>query len=320
VSAQRLPAGATAYTYDLPNGTSFENIAPPAGFNSATASNALLAELNMPQRPAGAAAMKTWQAAVAPMTRSAISGTEKLCDMPNGVAERTATTSAATASPDASTATGSTSFSGYELRSGGYHRVVGHFVQPATGTDVRSMSSWIGLNGSPNGRLIQAGAGNESGYGGSPFWEQYCSGGSADGCNSAVVDDSVTSAPGDTVSMNVAYNGHTAYFQVAINGTLDINATDPIKSGVTGGVADFMTEKSAGQNIPTSKAIVWSALRTYASYSSDTYVDFGSQTAYASEMTTNGTFYTPPCTNTHILMYPNDISSEGFVNNYCRSS
>jgi hypothetical protein len=321
VSTQRLSAGATAYKYDLPNGTSFENIAPPAGFNGATASNALLAELNMPQRPTGAAAMKTWETQVSPFAKSGISSSEKFCAMAGAAPEPEAATAGQhAASAACTTACGSTGFSGYELRSGGYHRVVGHFVQPATGTDIKSMSSWIGLNGSPDGRLIQAGAGNEVGYGGSPFWEQYCSGGSADGCNSAVVDDSASAAPGDTVSMNVAYNGHTAYFQVAINGTLDINATDPIKSGVTGGVADFMTERSAGDNIPTSKAIVWSALRTYASYSSDTYVDFGSQSHYASEMTTDGNFYTPPCSNTHILMYPNDITSEGFVNNYCRSS
>ena len=49
VSARRLPAGSTAYKYVLPDGRSFENIAPPTGFNVATASNALLAELNIPQ-------------------------------------------------------------------------------------------------------------------------------------------------------------------------------------------------------------------------------------------------------------------------------
>jgi hypothetical protein len=120
--------------------------------------------------------------------------------------------------------------------------------------------------------------------------------------------------------MNVAYNGHTAYFQVAINGTLDINATDPIQSGVTGGVADFMTERTGGDNIPTSKNITWSALRTYASYSGGTSVPFGSQSYYADEMTTDGNFYSPPCTNTHVLMYPGGGSSEGFVNYYCRST
>ena len=66
VSAQRLSGGVTAYKYDLPNGTSFENIAPPAGFNYLTASNAVLAELNMPTRPTGAVAMKAWEAVVAP--------------------------------------------------------------------------------------------------------------------------------------------------------------------------------------------------------------------------------------------------------------
>jgi hypothetical protein len=312
VSALRLPAGATAYKYELPNGTSFENMAPPSGFNYLTASSALLSELNMPRRPAGATALKAWQAQVAPFARSGISGSEKFCAMTQ-------------AAPRASVGhSGSTSFSGYELRSGPYHRAVGHFTQPRTGTLDRSMSTWIGLNSNAGsaGRLIQAGAGNEiGGGGGSPFWEQYCSGGKADGCNSAVLDENAIARPGDTVSMNVAYNGLTAYFQVAINGTLDINAKDGMKSGSkTGGVVDFWTERTGGDMIPTSTNITFSALRTYAAYNSNTSVPFGSQKYFATEMTTDGKFYSPPCSNTHILMYPSGVTSTGFVNNYCRSS
>jgi hypothetical protein len=327
VSAQRLPAGVTAYTYDLPDGTTFENIAPPSGFNSATASSTLLSELNIPARPTGAAAMKTWEAQVAPFTKSGISRSEKFCAMDSTEPEPEAAIagqSAVSAAPLSLVGhSGTTSFSGYELRSGSYHRVVGRFVQPATGTDLRSMSSWVGLNtyDGSKGRLIQDGAGNEASYGGSPFWEEYCGGGSSDGCNAPVIDFSASARPGNTVSMNVAYNGHTAYFQVAINGILDINATDKIiKSGVTGGVADFMTERTGGDNIPTSKQITWSALRTYASYSSSTFVPFGSQKYYADEMTTNGNYYSPSCKNTHVLMYPGDVSREGFVNYYCRST
>jgi hypothetical protein len=37
-------------------------------------------------------------------------------------------------------------------------------------------------------------------------------------------------------------------------------------------------------------------------------------------MTTDGKFYNGGCSNTHILMFPNDVSSGGFVNNYCRST
>ena len=328
VSAQRLPAGATAYKYELTNGTSFENIAPPSGFNYVTASSALLSELNMPRRPAGAAAMKTWEAQVAPFARSGISGSEKFCEMAHAAPEPEAATAgqrAAGAVPLASVGhSGSTGFSGYELQSGPYHRVTGHFTQPRTDTLNRSMSTWIGLNSYAGsaGRLIQAGAGNEIGAGGgSPFWEQYCSGGSASGCNAAVGDESAFARPGDTVSMNVVYNGLTAYFQVAINGTLDINATDPMRSGSkTGGVADFMTERTAGDLIPTSSNIQFSALRTYAVYGSNTSVPFGSQNNFAYEMTTDGHFYNPPCSaNSRILMFPANITSTGFVNNYCRS-
>jgi hypothetical protein len=49
-------------------------------------------------------------------------------------------------------------------------------------------------------------------------------------------------------------------------------------------------------------------------------VPFGSQKYFATEMTTDGKFYTGPCSNTHILMYPSGVTSGGFVNNYCRST
>ena len=312
VSAHRLPAGSTAYTYTLTDGTSFENIAPPSGFNPATASNALLAELNFPQRPVGTTAMKTWGAEVAPFVTSGISGSDKFCEM--------ATPKPAAARPLAS---GTTSFSGYELRSGPYHRAVGQFKQPTTNTTIRSMSTWIGLNSAAGsrGRLIQAGAGDEAGTGGAPFWELYCSGGSADGCNAPVIDYSHPAGAGATVSVNVAYNGLTAYFQVAINGRLAINTSYKMKSGsVSGGVADYWTERTGGDYIPRSSNIVFSGSRTYASYSSRTSVPFGSQHYYAVEMTTDGKFYSPPCGNSHILMYPANVTSGGFVNHYCRSN
>jgi hypothetical protein len=119
----------------------------------------------------------------------------------------------------------------------------------------------------------------------------------------------------------VAYNGLTAYFQVAINGTLVINTPYAMKSGSkSGGVADFWTERTGGDYIPTTSNIFFSGSRTYASYSSDTSVPFGLQSYYAVEMTTDGNFYSPPCANSHILMYPSNVTSGGFVNNYCRSN
>lgn len=328
VSARRLPAGATVYKYKLPDGTSFENIAAPPGFNYATASNELLSELNLPRRPVDPAAREAWKTQVAPFAKSGINGSEKFCELARATPEPAAGTAGGRGANDAPRGsvghTGTTSFSGYEVRSGPYHRAVGHFVQPRTDTLNRSMSSWIGLNSNAGnlGRLIQAGAGNEVGAGGgSPFWEQFCSGGSADGCNAPVIDESIFARPGDTVSVNVAYNGLTAYFQVAINGTLYINATDPmIKNSQTGGVVDFWTERTGGDIIPTSSVITWSALRTYAAFSGGTPVPFGSQNFFSLEMTTDGHFYNGGCSNAHILMYPSGVTSGGFVNNYCRST
>jgi len=329
VSAQRLPAGATAYKYELPNGTSFENVAPPAGFNYATASNAVLTELNMPTRPTGAAAMKAWEAQVAPFAKSGISRSEKFCEMASAVPGPEASTAgqhAGSVAPQGSVGNyGSTSFSGYTLMSPPYARAVGRFTQPGrTGTFNRLMSTWIGLNGTGSGgRLLQAGAGNELYAGSSPFWEQYCSGGSAAGCNGAIIDISVFVQPGNTVSINVAYNksAHMSYYQVAVNGTLAINAKDPMqKTSNSGHTVNFFTERTAGENIPTTSNIPFSASRTYAVYNSGTSVPFGSQKYAASEMTTNGKFYTGGCSNSHILMYPRSVTSGGFVNNYCRST
>lgn len=332
VSAQRLAGGATAYRYELPDGTSFENVAPPAGFSYATASNAALAELGMPQRPTGAAAMKAWSAEVVPFTKSSINGSEKFCALSSAATQAGAAGTnqpAVDASPLA-LPKGNTSFSGYELSSGPYARAVGHFVQPATGTDIRSMSTWIGLNSYAGsaGRLIQAGAGNEVDYGSNPFWEEYCSGGSKDGCNGPAIDRSDFVRPGDTVSINVAYNksAHTSFYQVAVTHetvtTLDINVPSHpvIDGGTSGGVVDFFTERTGGDQIPNSKNILFSASRTYASYSGGKSVPFGSQKRTASEMTANGKSYPASCSNLNVLMYPGDVTSGGFVNNYCRST
>jgi hypothetical protein len=89
----------------------------------------------------------------------------------------------------------------------------------------------------------------------------------------------------------------------------------------TGGVADFITERTLGDVIPTFTLIQFSAARTYANFNSSTSVPFGSQNFYAYEMTNDGNFYSAPCsTSTHILMYPNNVVSDGFQNNFCRGA
>jgi hypothetical protein len=339
VSAHRLPAGSTAYTYVLPDGRSFVNTAPPAGFNIATASSALLAELHLPPRPTGAVASavatKDRQAQVSPFSRSAISGSDTFCATANTITEPPAVTpgtatagqraaGSAGAVPQASVGhTGSTTWSGYDLKSGPYHRAVGHFTQPTTDTSARAMSTWIGLNSASNGRLVQAGAGDGTGpNGGALFWELYCSPNPGD-CNSPQIYSQFTAYPGDDVSVNVAYdNSHISYYQVAINGALDINTSWPMRSdSSTGAIAEFITERTSGYSIPyTYEPIVFSGARTYAAWNSSVSVPFGSQSFYAYEMTSDGGFYTPPCSaNSHILMYPSNVASGGFQNNYCHS-
>ena len=332
VSARRLPAGSTAYTYKLQDGTSFESIAHPAGFNPATASSALLTELNLPQRPAGAAARRAWDAQVAPFSRSRISGAGQFCEN-KSIAEPEAATAepksataeqpAVSAAPLAS-AGGYTSFSGYELQSGRYEKVVGHFKQPSVSAgNGGRMSDWIGLNGTTNGsgdRLIQAGMDSPLGR---PFWELYCSGGSSSGCNSAQVDSRSAASPGADVTVSVSFNPATlmSYYAVSINGAEVVNVEYQMRKGShSGDVADFLTERPSGSPIPLFGTIQFSGSRTYTVWNSNTSVPFGSQKIYAYEMTNNGVFYAPPCsTSSHIMMYPNHITSGGFANNFCRT-
>jgi hypothetical protein len=332
VSAQRLPAGATAYKYVMPNGTTFLNTAPPGGFNAATASNALLAELHLPARPAGvtasAAVRKTWQAQVAPFSKSRISASNTFCVKAPAPEMPAATPGAATAGrrpagvkPLGSVGhTPSTIWSGYELRSGTYHRAVGHFTQPQTNSSARSASTWIGLNSASNGRLVQAGAGDGDGSpGGNLFWELYCSPNPGD-CNGPVISQYVA-YPGDDVSVNVSYdNSHESYYQVAVNGALDINASRAMRSdSSTGAVADFITERTGGDQLPFFYGpIVFSGARTYALWGSDTSVPFGSQNYYAYEMTSDGNYHAGPCSaSLNILMFPEDVTSGGFQNTFC---
>ena len=336
VSARRLPAGSTAYKYVLPDGRSFENIAPPTGFNVATASNALLAELHIPPRPAGAiasaATMENWQTEVAPFSKSRISGSDKFCATAGANPEMPAVTPGATTAgqraagvvPSAVSVghTWSSTWSGYELKSGPYHRAVAHFTQPGTNTLARSMSTWVGLLSTSNGRLVQAGAGDGDGpYGGALFWELYCSPNPGD-CNSPQIYSQFEAYPGDDVSVNVAYdNSHVSYYQVAINGVLDINTQLAMRSdSSTGAVAEFITERTGGDALPNTGPIQFSGVRTYADWDSSVSVPFGSQNIFAYEMTNDNAFHTPPCsTSSNILMYPGNGTSDGFQNIYCHS-
>jgi len=325
VSAHRLPAGSTAYTYKLPDGTSFENIAPPPGFNVATASNALLTELNLPERPAGAAARKAWEAQVAPFGKFGISGTEKFCESAGAKPEaRTARQHAVSMQPLGLVGeSGDTSFAGYELRSGPYQKATADFKQPSVAAgDGGTLSNWIGLNGTGSGgRLIQAGA--ESPLG-TLFWELYCAGGSSSGCTTAQIESTYTASAGDEISISVSYNPDTlmSYYAVSINGVERLNVEYQMQSGSnSGNVADFITERPAGSVIPSFTSIQFTSSQTYTVWNSSDSVPFGSQGYFAEEMTDNGTYYAPPCsTSTHIMIYPDDVTSGGFLNNFCHAS
>lgn len=194
---------------------------------------------------------------MAPFSRSRISGARQFCEN-KSIAEPKAATAepksataeqrAVSAAPLAS-AGGTTSFSGYELQSGPYEKVVGHFTQPhVSGSNGGTMSDWIGLNGTTKGgadRLIQAGMDSPLGR---PSWELYCSGGSSSGCNSAQVDRKSAASPGADVSVSVSFNPKTlmSYYAVSINGAEVVNVQYQMRAGShSGDVADFLTERPA---------------------------------------------------------------------------
>jgi hypothetical protein len=331
VSSRQLPQGSTAYKYVLPDGTSFENVAPPAGFNIATASNALLAELNFPPKPTAAAAAKDWAAGVAAFSTSAIDGSEVFCLEAPAEPASAATGATAGVVPFAADGHDPTNYiGGYELRSGPYQRVVGHITEPSISPPSNgAMYNWIGLQGTgTGGRLVQAGTSNQGTNPtvGFPFWELYCSDGTD--CNGPVILSGMQYQinPGNDVSVNVSFDPslYESYYQVAIRGKLVIDTSRQLNPGTnTGNVAQFLTERITGptvQPLPNFGTLTFSSSRTYATFNSSTSVPFGSQNYHAYEMSGNNTFYSPPCsTNTEILVYPNNVSSGGFVNNWCRA-
>jgi hypothetical protein len=308
----------------MPNGRSFEQIGAPPGFNIATASNALLTELNFPPRPAGVARERSWQAQVAPFSKIGISGAEAFCEMPPFERGTPASGHRVGVVPAGSVGhTALTFWSGYELQSGPYQKAVGHFVQPAvTGTSGASMINWIGLNGTGSGSaLIQAGTYNNTGSSvGALFWELFCSG--ASDCNGPMSVAGVNASAGQTVSVSVAFDplDNQAIFQVARNGSLLINMPYPLDPGTNSGrVADFITERITPGALENFVTVPFSASRTYVLYNSSNSEDFGVQSYYSYEMTRDGAFHTVSCSaGSLILAYPNDVSSGGFVNNFCK--
>jgi hypothetical protein len=86
-----------------------------------TASEPLLAELDLPSRPTSAADLQSWEEQVAPFSKFAIDGTEQFCEpatpiapAPAGVADHG----------------DNEIWSGYEAQDPTYEKAVGHFEQP----------------------------------------------------------------------------------------------------------------------------------------------------------------------------------------------
>lgn len=81
VATRRLPYGSIAYEYDLPNGSSFMQVAPPSGFDPDTASDGLLAELGLPFKPTEPAQLADWENQVSPFRKSAIGPNSEFCSI-----------------------------------------------------------------------------------------------------------------------------------------------------------------------------------------------------------------------------------------------
>jgi hypothetical protein len=291
VSESVLPQGSTAYKYDLPDGTSFVNVAPPAGFTIMTASNALLTELGLPPRPTAAADLQSWETQVAPFSKSAIDGTETFCEPTAPIAP----------APAGSVGhTGNTIWSGYEAQNPPYQKAVGHFEQPlVTVSGTSLMSNWVGIRGTGNGgRLIQAGTENtpDTPTVGSLFWENYCFAYPHDGCNGPQLTGP-NASPGDDISVSVSWNPLTniSYYAVAVNGTEELNVQYGDWPGsYSGDVADFITERNAGFSLPDFGVEQFSNSRTYTAWNGSSYVWLGAQNYYAWEATEDGSFHNPP--------------------------
>lgn len=320
-SAYRTAHGADVYHYAMKSGRGFDAYVPPAGFNPLTASNAVLAEMNFPTRPAKASSLAVWK-----QEMSGYKGTKQpeYCETRTPISQPASKLRrlSGAAVPEES-AQGGPYYSGYlDPPPAGYQftAVGADWYQPlGENTSSSAEVTWVGL-GYGTQSLLQDGTSAPQLDGTAYAFFEYL-----DDPGVGMVEPNPVYA-GEPIEAQVYYSsasGGTASFYVHANGSWVVDTQVPGLSGdYNGGYADWIVERlSNGKEylpLTDTETIDFSDAN---GQTSEGAVPVSSSNVIGIVMTTTGDFVAPPCsTSSTMLEYPNELSGDTFQENWCRAS
>jgi hypothetical protein len=314
-SARVTPHGARVYHYAMEGGTGIDAFVPPTDFRPTEATDATLAEMNLPTRPSRATDLAGWQAEMA-----AYRGTEQpaFCRDSHPVSSP-----AGRKGRDLqATHWSSNNWSGYLDTQGGYTQVVAHWLQENAyncGCGIYPYEvTWVGFGGWNTGNLLQAGTkdygySNPATYG----WFEYLG-----AAGTVSIQTGGHTVIGTDVAAAVRYSGGVATFQVANQGTLVVNASVTGMAGdYDSSTAEFINERPTenGYLPPLTNYLStqWYNARVYRG---STQINPGDSGVVGVVMTSDGSLQAPPCSSSPAIMaYPANLYQQSFTSYYCRS-
>ena len=312
--------GATVYHYAMGTGPGFDYYVPPAGFKPLKASNAELAEMNLPTRPSGGVRLAAWKSDM-----GQYKGTERpvLCESRTPISQPAGKHGLFSAGSGAvASHYGNDHWSGYVNNAGSYTEVAAHWTQQSAHacgcSGPTDEVTWVGIGGWSTDDLLQDGTRNYSNT--TPYaWFEYL------GAVSVGILQRNNTKVGDNIAAAVSYSNGTANFGVTDNGTYEVNVH---LGGLAGdydpSTAEFINERPAHcstgcfPELTNTGTTNWTGARTYSPAGE---VEVGNQSVFAVVMTSNGSTQSPPCsTSATILQYPENLSGPNFNSQWCRAA
>lgn len=315
-TARHLRDGIVGYDYKIA-GVVEEYRVAPTGFDPVRATDAALADLGLPPRPAAGTAQQEWAASV--------NGTSQL------LAPRLCRGTSSTTMPAANSTTGGGSSTHYEnaawsgyVNSGGgntFQKVSAHWITNSGHyclgcTSPLDESTWVGMDGVYSTKLIQAGTHNVTGYSSPVLFLNACPG----SCQFDTIQSTVP--VGVDLSVAVEYSPLTGYttFQAAIGGSLVMDAYAYLNSSYwSGSTAEFINERPDHSgtywNLTNYDHTYFSNAKTYLAWTSEV-ATLSDRPFFAFVMTNDGLDHVPPC-STHLLAYPENASGGSFDSVWC---
>jgi hypothetical protein len=323
-SAHRTAHGADVYHYAMKSGPGFDAYVPPAGFKPLTASNAVLAEMDMPTRPSNRTELASWKE---DMSNYKTTKQPEFCESKIPFAQPAGKhTLLSKGSGTQAAHYGSDNWSGYVDTDGPYTATGARWYQTGVGacgcTGPTDEVTWVGLGGWNSGDLLQDGTRNYSDD--TPYaWFEYL----GDTTVSIISADSTT--VGDTIEAQLFYStatDGTAQFLVHDDSAVVLNATEPDMAGdYDGSTTEWIIERPT-QCYPdscydplsnTGTTDFWTA----NGVNSSGEVPVADGGVFSVLMNSDGSASLPPCSaSPTLLQYPDTLSGDSFESHWCQAS